>query len=220
MNAILQCIVHTPLLKPYFTSGLFKQHISKKHASSSSDSLLADIVSEFLKEYGKVNDPIVSLRKIKNVIGKYLPQFQGYDQHDAQEFLAMILDRLTEELTTTVKVPINNVPSFSKTMPNMDVINSPDKAQDNENKQDASMTPTKSNTQPTEIEKKISVMSDLFCGELCTTITCPNCGNVSDLKETFYYLSVPLPLEVFFDLFKKNIGYLCKIYVYEKVYRD
>ena len=86
MNAILQCIVHTPLLKNYFISGIFLNHINKK-AIVNSKGVLAEIIAEFFREYVNTNDPIASLRKVKNTIAKCIPQFQGYDQHDAQEVL-------------------------------------------------------------------------------------------------------------------------------------
>ena len=83
MNSILQCIVHTPLLRNYFITGIFQSHINKK--SPISKGIFSEVIAEFLKEYATLNDPISSLRKVKTAIGKYIPQFQGYDQHDAQE---------------------------------------------------------------------------------------------------------------------------------------
>jgi len=152
MNAILQCLIHTPLIKSYFTSGLYRNHINKKKKEET----LAETISEFVKEYEKVNHLVKILWKVKTAIEKFVPCFQGYDQHDAQEFLGMLIDKLNEELTTTRRTEGNS---------------------------------------PTE-DNKISIMGDLFCGELCNMITCPYCKNVNEKKENFYYLSVPLPLKV------------------------
>lgn len=82
MNAILQCVAHTPLLRNYYTSGLYHAHINKKQTGSG---ILAEVIADFFREYERTSDPVDSLRKIKTAIGKYIPQFQGYDQHDAQE---------------------------------------------------------------------------------------------------------------------------------------
>ena len=90
MNAILQCVTHTPLLRNYFVSGLFRHHINKL-ATLSAKGILAEVVAEFIQEYEIANDPITTLRKIKTAIGKYIPQFQGYEQHDAQEVLCLHL---------------------------------------------------------------------------------------------------------------------------------
>lgn len=40
----------------------------------------------------------IAPRNLKRCIGKYAPQFNGYSQHDAQEFLAFLLDGLHEDL--------------------------------------------------------------------------------------------------------------------------
>ena len=97
----------------------------------------------------------------------------------------MMLDKLTEELTTVVQ---QNIGSLSKTAPSgFDSVSSPVKAPE-----------IKENSKSPETELKISIMDDLFCGELCTSITCPHCNNKSEKRETFYYLSVPLPQEVCF----------------------
>jgi ubiquitin C-terminal hydrolase len=40
----------------------------------------------------------VAPRNLKRCIGKYAPQFNGFSQHDAQEFLAFLLDGLHEDL--------------------------------------------------------------------------------------------------------------------------
>jgi len=152
MNAILQCLIHTPLIKSYFTSDLYRSHISKKKKEET----LAETIGEFLKEYEKAYHLAKILWKVKSAIEKFVPSFQGYDQHDAQEFLGMIIDRLNEELTTTSRIEGSN--------------------------------PSKDN--------KISIMGDLFCGELCNMITCPHCKKVNERREHFYYLSVPLPLKV------------------------
>lgn len=84
MNTILQCIVHTPLLKNYFHSGIYQNHINPKVIKDSKE-VFADAVSEFFKEYIEKQDATASLRRLKNSIGKCIHQFQGYEQHDAQE---------------------------------------------------------------------------------------------------------------------------------------
>lgn len=92
----------------------------------------------------------------------------------------MMLDKLTTELTTCI------VPAMAKTATpsGFDSAGSPSKSQE-----------AKEESKGTEDEKKISVMDDLFRGELTNCITCPCCGNVSEKRETFYYLSLPLPQE-------------------------
>jgi len=106
MNAILQCFIHTPTIKSYFTSDLYKNNINKD-AKRIDGKILADLIGSFSKEYSILDDPIVSLRKLRVGITKHLSQFQGYHQHDAQEFFAMLIDKLTEELTVSVTSNFN-----------------------------------------------------------------------------------------------------------------
>ena len=47
----------------------------------------------------------VAPRNLKRCIGKYAPQFNGFSQHDAQEFLAFLLDGLHEDLNRVRRLP-------------------------------------------------------------------------------------------------------------------
>ena len=42
---------------------------------------------------------------VQDVVGERAPQFQGYSQHDAQEFCAYILDLLHEDVNQVKKKP-------------------------------------------------------------------------------------------------------------------
>lgn len=180
MNAILQCIAHTPLLNNYFRSGIYQYHVNREKKNS--QEVFADVLAEFIKEYSE-NEATSSLKTLKSAIGKYIPQFQGYDQHDAQEFMAMLLDKLNEELTTIL--PLSGGVQVKTSSSGFEIPKgSPKKGDNAEDKKGE------------ETEQKVSVMDDLFRGELSTAINCPNCGKLPEKKEHFYYLSVPLPEEV------------------------
>ena len=47
----------------------------------------------------------VSPRGFKSKIGRFAPQFSGYQQHDSQEFLAFLLDGLHEDVNRIKKKP-------------------------------------------------------------------------------------------------------------------
>ena len=57
---------------------------------------------------------------IQDVVGERAPQFQGYSQHDAQEFCAYILDLLHEDVNQVKKKPYveqkGNGSAISKTV--------------------------------------------------------------------------------------------------------
>ena len=179
MNAILQCFLHTPLVMKYFTSGLFKNYMKRLKEP---EATLSSVIAGFAIEYERLKDLIEPLRKLKEVIGRYIPQFQGYDQHDAQEFLSMMIDKLTAELT------IVRPDNFEKTLPSNGLLYG---------------SPLKN---PEKIESKVSVIGNLFCGELCSTVTCHHCKNCSETKEPFYYLSVPLRQRVLIVYIIRKLG--------------
>jgi ubiquitin C-terminal hydrolase len=147
-------------------------------------------MAKFISDYEQINEPLLSLRNIKDAIDKYMPQFQGYNQHDAQEFIAMLIDKLTAELTIKVST------KFSKTYPSNDTKTSSNKT-----------------TETDEGTLNVSVMGNLFSGELCSTVICPYCNYSSKKKEPFYYLSIPLPQHV---ICVKSIEYVFRVYLYKK----
>jgi ubiquitin carboxyl-terminal hydrolase 4/11 len=48
----------------------------------------------------------LSPEDFKAVISRVMPQFQGYAQHDVQEFLAFLLDAVHEDLNRVVQKPV------------------------------------------------------------------------------------------------------------------
>ena len=123
----------------------------------------------------------------------------------------MIIEKLTGELTAVIS---QNAPSLSKTAPSGFDIASPVK-NPAAGITGGIVTPVQlaggavpgsdiKDNNKGEAELKVSVMDDLFCGELNTMITCPNCSNITTKKETFYYLSVPLPQEVIVNSFSSS----------------
>jgi ubiquitin C-terminal hydrolase len=48
----------------------------------------------------------LSPEEFKAVISRVMPQFQGYAQHDVQEFLAFLLDAVHEDLNRVVQRPV------------------------------------------------------------------------------------------------------------------
>ena len=48
---------------------------------------------------------LIGFMFVQDVVGERAPQFQGYSQHDAQEFCAYILDLLHEDVNQVKKKP-------------------------------------------------------------------------------------------------------------------
>lgn len=97
----------------------------------------------------------------------------------------MIIDELNTELTVITKQHTLPSATQGKTLSTGSDLGSSTKIPE-----------TKEETKSDASDHKMSAMDDLFGGELCTTVLCNECGNTTDRKETFYYLSLPLPPEV------------------------
>ncbi|CAK9114429.1 unnamed protein product [Durusdinium trenchii] len=98
MNATLQCMVNTPLLREYF---LCSQHLAESKERARSSSLKGKFAQEFgsvLLELWSGKGSVVSPNNLKRTIDQFAPQFAGYEQHDAQEFLDFVLEALHEDL--------------------------------------------------------------------------------------------------------------------------
>jgi hypothetical protein len=98
----------------------------------------------------------------------------------------MVLDQLNEELTTVLTDASQQFHTPAKTSSSGFEVAM----------QSAKSPEPKSALSFGEDGQRISVMDNLFRGELSTSITCGRCHKVSEKTEKFYYLSVPLPQEV------------------------
>ena len=102
MNTILQCLSNTDLVSEYFVQKKYKELINVKGIAKRLVGNFKAEVSESLGNLlqslwsGEYNPEISN--QFKNVVSKYNPQYKGASQHDAQEFLSWLLQRLNEEL--------------------------------------------------------------------------------------------------------------------------
>ena len=131
----------------------------------------------------------------KSNLEQFAPQFEGYDQQDAQEVLAFLLDGIHEDLNRVKKRPYIE-----------------DKDCDGTN-DDGDAVVAWSNY----LARNMSIIVDLFQGQLRSTMTCRNrdrmqadgtygCGHCNVKFDPFMYLSLPIAddsntLEDCLDLF-------------------
>jgi len=88
MSAGLQALLSTESLVTYFTS--FDN-------DGSEDSMIGQF-SDLVKRYWQGQYSIINPHEFKYVLGKRYAQFKDCSQHDCQEFLALLLDSLNDEL--------------------------------------------------------------------------------------------------------------------------
>ncbi len=98
MNGAVQALLHCEPLVSYFFAGLYKKEINKKNPLGMKGEL-ALALAELTKEaWRSSSGSAVSPKQLKHVIGRFAPQFQGYQQHDSHELLAFLLDGVHEDL--------------------------------------------------------------------------------------------------------------------------
>lgn len=164
MNSILQCLSSTKALKEYVMS---KSHLK----DINQDGKLINAFSSLISKMWLQSSGPVDVSAFKDVFQRLAPQFAGYDQHDAQEFLRFLVDKLHAD--------VNRVHTRPKSLPEIN-----DKLSDN--------------SQASEHWKRYlmsenSYILDLFGGQLKSTLECLVCGNKSVTFEIFWDLSLPLP---------------------------
>ncbi|CDW83589.1 ubiquitin carboxyl-terminal hydrolase 2-like [Stylonychia lemnae] len=164
MNSILQCVFATPYLNDFFLTEYSK---SSQYRSAR----LADAYNSLIKQVKQGYESTISPTDLKYAVSKVAPQFSGYGQQDAQEFLRFFLDGLHEELNRVRKKPPYKEMDFDK-LP-------ADQQSDNwwqYNK-----------------ERDDSIITDLFTGQLMNKIECQSCNHCSYAFDNFMDLSISIP---------------------------
>ena len=107
MNAVLQCLSHTELLLEYFITNSYKNDIKRNNKQRSkkfgSRGELTDHLSSLFKSLWSCQYTSDISNDFKNVVGKHSNQYKGYSQHDAQEFLLWLLDKIHEDVNIAAK---------------------------------------------------------------------------------------------------------------------
>lgn len=176
MNTVLQCLSNTDDCAEYFVLRRFKEILHVKGiAKRLVGTLKVDItehLSQLLESLWSLNyNPALS-DHFKSVVSKYNSQYKGSSQHDAQEFLLWLLDRLNEELHHSQKKKSKDSNSKLK--------------KQNELPAESSPEAVLSTAQGFEIYNKFQALYQ-------SSLVCPNCGKQSDTYESYLCLSLPVP---------------------------
>lgn len=113
---------------------------------------------------------VVEPSSFKRSLSKFAPQFAGFQQHDAQEFLAYLLDGIHEDLNRVKKKPYIE-----------------DKDCDGTNDEQDAIEAWKN-----YLQRNRSLIVDLFQGQLRNTCTCRVCNHRNIRFEPFMFLSLPI----------------------------
>ena len=97
MNAILQCLSHTPMFRDFLISNRYEDEINRSNKRGTRGKLTKELSNVFRK---LCLSDVQSFRPsdLKSAIGDIFPQFRGYEQQDAQELLCCVLDKIHEDV--------------------------------------------------------------------------------------------------------------------------
>ncbi len=173
MNAALQCLSNCTPLTDYFLGIHFEDEVNLDNPLGHKG-VMATAYGELLKNLWYSSETCeYNPSGFKLTVGRIMPMFSGYDQHDVQEFVAFMLDATHEDLNR-VK---GKKPYIS----------------DSEWEEGESQEITSCRAWEGYLHRNRSIIVDLFQGQLRSQLRCLRCGYLSVKFDPFMYLSVPLP---------------------------
>ena len=173
MNAILQCLLHCSEMVQYFTRTFDENKIYRE--SRFKGALVMSFAQLYNIFYHKDNHLLrIKPTKMKQAISQLSDQFDGCEQQDAHELLCFLLDGLNDELKSPSETM--NFRSLSE----HEIQSLPAKIQ-------AEHYWSRHHT------LNASFITDIFCGQFRSTVTCKVCHHQSYCFDPFYNLSIPLP---------------------------
>ena len=183
MNSSLQCLSNTIPLTDYFLGYDYKSEINRENFLGTGGEL-STAYCELIKNLWLGSKPYYKPHDFKSKLEQFAPQFKGYDQQDAQELIAFLLDGIHEDLNRVRIRPYIE-----------------EKDCDGTNDAGDSMEAWSN-----YLLRNRSIIVDMFQGQLRNTMTCRNkakissdgtsgCGHCNVKFDPFMYLSLPISSE-------------------------
>uniref|UniRef100_A0A8D0AW49 Ubiquitin carboxyl-terminal hydrolase 15 n=1 Tax=Sander lucioperca TaxID=283035 RepID=A0A8D0AW49_SANLU len=167
-----QCLSNIPPLTEYFLKDKFTEELNEDNPLGMKGEI-ARVYAELIKQLWSGKFSYVTPRPFKTQVGRFAPQFSGYQQQDSHELLAFLLDGLHEDLNRIRKKPYIQL---------KDANGRPDKVVAEE-------------AWENHIKRNDSIIVDIFHGLFKSTLVCPVCAKVSVTFDPFCYLTLPLPMK-------------------------
>jgi ubiquitin carboxyl-terminal hydrolase 4/11/15 len=104
MNSMLQCLAQA---KPLTSLLLADHHVKDLNRTNplGTGGRLAEAYADLVKKMFSGAYVAVVPKEFKGVLGRFAPQFAGYQQQDSQEFMSFLLDGMHEDLNRVDKKP-------------------------------------------------------------------------------------------------------------------
>ena len=170
MNAVLQVLAHTEVLRNYFVSDLFHEDLNRHPASRNG---VAEEVAQVLATIWSGEFRSVSPHRLLAVVSARRDDFGGMRMHDAHEFMIFLLGWLHDDLNVVAAAALSP-PSPQPP---------PEDQSDSESAENAWRLFQRAND---------SIEARLFHGLQKSALHCTSCGYESATFETFSLLSLPL----------------------------
>jgi ubiquitin C-terminal hydrolase len=232
MNSIIQCLASLDLFRTWMVSKSFKKRLYYNYGIKLVDKIRKDNKFDQTKKI-KINQSdleqfsqnsivyrlaevfenmwkqncYITPQKLKDKIGESCESFRGYRQHDSQELLNEILDKIHEETKAEVIVYPEMTSGVNEYLYELKKCNSimNDPLATPEDKEQAyyifceykknhvvdAITASSIQFWRSYVSKSHSIITDLFTGLFYSKIVCKECGLVSGSFEPFTTLSVP-----------------------------
>eukprot|EP01135_Chromosphaera_perkinsii_P012431 Nk52_evm42s2657 gene=Nk52_evmTU42s2657 len=172
MNSALQCLSNTTPLRNYIIRNEYSKHINS--SSGMRGKLVESFASLINDLWSHSQGTSVSASRFKRQIEGYAPQFCGFSQQDSQELLRFLLDGLHEDLNRVRKKP---------------------KYEQLTDEQEESMSHQQISDWKWNnyLQRDSSFITDIFLGQLKSTVECLTCKHQSVTFDPFWDLSLPIP---------------------------
>ncbi|CAK69659.1 unnamed protein product (macronuclear) [Paramecium tetraurelia] len=199
MNSGIQCIGNTFPIREYLLSNQYKQDINELNTLGTKGELAQKFAHLLRRMWYAERTPIPPF-SLKRAIGKFQPQFQGFQQHDSQELITYLLDGLNEDLCRIKQKPYVERKDYDG-RPDFEV--------------------AKESWEQFKLRNDSIIVDNLY-GQYKSTLRCPNCNKISITFDPYLMVNVSIPqnttkkLEIQF--IDPNLLWDCQtlIYNYEK----
>ena len=174
MNSSIACLSNCTELTYYFLKGDYLKDINEENTLGMKGELAKEwgkLLNQYWVKSTSTGDP----SDFKSTIGQKAVRFRGYGQQDSNEFMSVFLDIMNEDLNKTTK---------------KQYIELKEKSDDETDEQCAKRF------WDANLSRNDSIITDLFCGQFKSTITCPNCNFINISFDPFDTINLPLLTQV------------------------
>lgn len=202
MNSILQCINHTPLLREYILSNRYvdtlKQNIKDAGGEGKSDENVVKTVfkTNIIYQLHRImkimwsKNCLVTPASFRKLVAKKNDMFQGFRQHDSQEFMIYIIDQIHEEMGQKANILFGKENTEFKTKKSTKQMSETSNVMENQLISILAMTSWRN-----YIRHKYSIITELFTGMYHSTLESNTCHNKSHAFDPFMCLSASVPID-------------------------